>query len=88
MFNKLREQLKVMFEGNRCRFSKECGHYRLDAVTCNNEGNSHCGRYRWFDSGWYPIFPEDEGGYIVPKIWIEAVKLGVDSITIADKGKL
>ena len=51
MFHKLREQLKVMFEGDRCRFRKECGHYRLDAVTCNNEGSSHCGKYRELENG-------------------------------------
>ncbi len=93
MFNKLKEHLKAMFEGNRCRFNKGCEHYRLDSKCCNNWDirfpdiiGSYCGTYRWFDSGWYPIPPEDEGGYIVPKIWIEAVKPGIDSITVA-KGK-
>ena len=81
MFNKLKEHLKVMFEGNRCRFNKRCKQYRLDSACCNNWDTrfpdiigSYCGTYRWFDSGWYPTPPEDEGGYIVPRIWKDAAK--------------
>ncbi len=39
-----------------------------------------------FRDGQYVVPLDEEGGYIIPKIWIEAVKLGVDSITVA-KGK-
>ncbi len=57
MFNKLKEQLKVMFEGNRCRFRKECKHYQLGSTICNNwyerfptDGSSYCGTYRELDN--------------------------------------
>ncbi len=53
MFNKLKEYLKAMFEGNRCRFRDECKHYQLGSVICNkllkrfpNESSSYCGTYR------------------------------------------
>ena len=57
MFKKLKEHLKAMFEGNRCRFSKRCKHYRLDSECCNNlfarfpadDGSSYCGKYREFE---------------------------------------
>ncbi len=39
-----------------------------------------------FREGQHVIPLSEEGGYIVPKIWIEAVNPGVDSITVA-KGK-
>ncbi len=90
MFYKLMEHLKVIFEGNRCRFRKECMHYQIDSAVCNNllkrfptYDKAYCGTYRKLETGWR----EDEGGYIVPKIWIEARKISTDSITIADKGK-
>ncbi len=35
MFNKLREHLKAIFEGNRCRFNKGCKHYRRFSYCCN-----------------------------------------------------
>jgi len=82
MFNKLKEHLKAMFEGNRCRFRKGCKYYRKNSECCNNlfarfpndDGSSYYGIYRWFDSGWYPTPPEDEGGYIVPRIWKDVAK--------------
>ena len=53
MFNKLKEHLKAMFEGNRCRFRKWCIHYQDDSAVCNNllkwfpnESSSYCGAYR------------------------------------------
>ncbi len=53
MFNKLKEYLKVMFEGKRCRFGEGCKHYRLDSECCNNWDirfpdiiGSYCGTYR------------------------------------------
>jgi len=52
MFNKLKEQLKVMFEGNRCRFKKGCNLYKKNSVTCNNwyarflGDKAYCGTYR------------------------------------------
>jgi len=56
MFNKLKEHLKAMLEGNRCRFSRECEHYRLDSTCCNdwltrfpNDDGSYCGKYRKLD---------------------------------------
>ena len=55
MFNKLRESLKSIFETNRCRFSKECEHYREDSNCCNSlyarftDDKAYCGTYRKFD---------------------------------------
>ncbi len=54
MFNKLKEHLKAMFEGNRCRFRDECKHYQLGSTVCNNwyerfvnsDGSAYCGTYR------------------------------------------
>jgi len=53
MFNKLREHLKAIFEGDRCRFSKECELYKEDGAVCNSwverlpTGNeAYYGRYR------------------------------------------
>ena len=55
MFNKLREHLRAIFEGNRCRFRRQCGHYREASKCCNNwnerfddpiYGKSYCPTYR------------------------------------------
>ncbi len=59
MFNKLKEHLKAMFEGNRCRFRKWCIHYQDDSECCNNlfarfpadDGSAYCGKYRELDNG-------------------------------------
>jgi len=49
MFRTLEEWRRAMFEGNRCKFSKECGDYRDNNVVCNNwtarflpGGNAYC----------------------------------------------
>ena len=56
MFNKLKEQLKVMFEGNRCRFRKACKLYRKRSAACNSwierfpdYDKAYCGKYRELD---------------------------------------
>lgn len=53
MFNKLKEQLKAIFEGNRCRFRKGCKHYQLGSAVCNSllkrfptGDRAYCGKYR------------------------------------------
>ena len=47
------KEFKKVFEGNRCRFRRECGYYRLDSKCCNNFNTrfpdlvgSYCGTYR------------------------------------------
>ena len=58
MFKKLREYIKAIFEGKRCRFSKECELYNKDNAVCNDwvkrfptHDKVYCGRYRELEEG-------------------------------------
>ncbi len=44
---------REFFEGDRCRFKKDCELYRVDSATCNDlgkrkpfSGRFYCGKYR------------------------------------------
>jgi len=49
MFNKLRESIKST-KGNKCKFRKECKHYRKNSYTCNaSVDKAYCGAYKKLD---------------------------------------
>lgn len=53
MFNKLKEQLKALYESDECRFRKECKLYKKGSAVCNSwidrfptYDKAYCGKYR------------------------------------------
>ena len=58
IFEKIAQWFKVSFEGNRCRFAKECKIYQREGLVCNSllqrfpsGERAYCGRYRSMQEG-------------------------------------